>query len=271
MRLRTRAARLVALHANVPGYEPVIVYQMAKVGSSAVVDALARHRLPVFHVHRMNPEHLIQLREERRRLGWEIGPIPPHDQLGMLLHRKVIRRGRRARVVTIVREPIARNLSSYFEYLDAIWHTRDAHQSIPVEELCRGFVERFIHTEPLTWFEDEMLPVLGIDVYERPFPEAGHEVIRTERVDVLILKCESSDEVKSAALSRFLGIDGIVVRRSNETLSKTKGAAFQRFRQTIRLSHSYVDDMLSARYSRHFYSEAERRSLTSFYLTSEQR
>jgi hypothetical protein len=266
MSLITRARRFVALHAHVPGIEPVIVYQMAKVGSSAIVDALAHHRLPVFHVHRMNPEHLIRMREERRRLGWEVGPIPPHDQLGTLLHRNVVRRGHRARIVTIVREPIARNLSSYFEHLDAIWHMSDAHQSIPVEDLCRGFVERFLHTEPLTWFEDEMLPVFGIDVYERPFPEEGHEVIRTERVDVLILKCESSDEAKSAALSRFLGMDGIVVRRSNETLSKTKGASFQQFKQTIRLSPSYIDDMLSARYSRHFYSEAERRRLADFYL-----
>ena len=270
MNLVARAERFLALHANVPGYEPVIVYQMAKVGSSAIVDALERHRLPVFHVHRMNPEHLLHLREERRRLGWEIRPVPPHDQLGTLLNRKVVRRGRRARVVTLVREPIARNLSSYFEHLDPIWHTKDAHQSIPVEELCRGFVERFLHTEPLTWFEDEMLPVLGIDVYAHPFPEEGHDVLRKERVDVLVLKCESSDEAKSAALSRFLGIDGIAVRRANETASKEKGAAFQRFRQTIRLSHSYIEDMLSSRYSRHFYSEAERRRLASHYGNPEQ-
>jgi len=266
MNLVARAERFLALHANIPRYEPVIVYQMAKVGSSAIVDALERRRLPVFHVHRMNPEHLLHLREERRRLGWEIGPVPPHDQLGTLLNRKVVRRGRRARVVTIVREPIARNLSSYFEHLDAIWHTKDAHQSIPVEELCRGFVERFLHTEPLTWFEDEMLPVLGIDVYARPFPEEGHDVLRTERVDVLILKCESSDEAKSAALSRFLGIDGITVRRANETVSKEKGAAFQRFRHAIRLSPSYIEDMLSSRYCRHFYSEEERRRLADLYL-----
>lgn len=265
MRLNDTARRLIALYANVPGYEPVLVYQMAKVGSSAVVDALAQHPLPVFHVHRVNPENLIRLREERRRLGWEVGPIPPHDELGMRLHRRVFSRGRRARVVTLVRDPIARNLSSYFEHLDAIWHTTDAHQSIPIEDLCRGFVERFFHTEPLTWFENEMLPVLGIDVYVQPFPEEGHAVIRDGRAEVLILKSESSDEAKSAALSRFLGIDGITVRRSNETQSKAKGETFRRFRQTLRLSHAYIDEMLSARYTRHFYSEAERRELRNFY------
>jgi hypothetical protein len=270
MNLAVRAGRFLALHANVPRLEPVIVYQMAKVGSSAIVDALERRRLPVFHVHRMNPEHLAHLREERRRLGWEVGPVLPHDELGTLLNRKVVQRGRRARVVTIVREPIARNFSSYFEHLDSIWHVKDAHRSIPLEELCRGFVERFLHTEPLTWFDDELLPVLGIDVYARPFPEEGHDVLRKERLDVLILKCESSDEAKSAALSRFLGIDGITVRRANETGSKEKGAAFQRFRQTIRLSPSYIEDMLGSRYSRHFYSEEERRKLASHYGPPEQ-
>jgi hypothetical protein len=242
----------------------VLVYQMAKVGSSAIVNALTRQRLPVFHVHRMNPEHLTSLREERRHLGWRVGPIPPQDELGMRLNRQVLQRGRRARVVTIVREPISRNLSSYFEYLDAVWRTREAHQSIAMEELCRGFVERFTHSEALTWFDDEMLPVLGVDVYAHPFPD--EQVIRTDRVDVLILKSESSDEAKSAALSRFFGIDDIVVRRSNETRSKSKGETFLRFRQTIRLSREYVDEMLSARYTRHFYSPEERERLARSYL-----
>lgn len=265
MSLRLQAARFLSLHANVRGWEPVIVYQMAKVGSSAVAFALARRHLPVFHVHRMSPEHVTSLREERRRLGWEVGPIPPHDQLGMRLHREVFQRGRKARVVTMVREPIARNLSSYFEHLDAIWHTRDAHESIAMDDLCRGFVEQFPHSEPLTWFDDEMLPVLGVDVYAHPFGDEDHRVIEGGRVDVMILKSESSDEAKSAALSRFLGT-GIVVTRANETRSKSKGAAFLRFRQALRLSPAYVDEMLSARYTRHFYSAAERERLAKVHL-----
>jgi hypothetical protein len=240
---------------------------MAKVGSSAIVDALERHHLPVFHVHKMSREHVMSLREERRRRGWELGPIPPHDELGMRLHRDVLQRGRRARVVTIVREPIARNLSSYFEHLDAIWCRKDAHESIPVEDLCRGFVERFPHSEPLSWFDDELLPVLGIDVYAHPFPD--EPIIRTERADLLILKSESSDEAKGAALARFFGIDGIVVRRMNETRSKSKGAAFARFRQSIRLRREYVDEMLNARYTRHFYSAAERERLASVYFSGD--
>lgn len=262
-----RAARFVSLHTNLRGFEPVIVYQMAKVGSTAVVEALAGHGLPVFHVHRMNPEHLERMRETRRTHGWFIPPVPYFDRLGLRLYEKVIRRGHRARIVTLAREPIARNLSSYFEHLDAIWKTEDAHLSIPVEMLCSGFAERFTHLEPLTWFEDEMLPVLGIDIYDQPFGAEGHRTIRTDQFDVLILKTEISDEIKSAALSRFFGIEDIVVRRSNETSLKLKGAAFLQFAAAIRLSTSYVDEMLNARYTRHFYSQSERDALRQRYLS----
>lgn len=236
---------------------------MAKVGSSAIVEELTRHHLPVFHVHRMNPEHVTALREQRRRLGWEVGPIPPNDELGMRLNRDILQRGRTAKIVTIVREPIARNLSSYFEHLDAIWHTRDAHESIPIGDLCRGFLERFTHSEPLTWFDDELRPVTGVDVYAHPFPD--ERVIRTERIAVLILKAEDGNEAKSAALSDFLGVD-IVVRRSNETRSKSKGDAFLRFRQALRLSREYVEEMSGARYTRHFYSASERQQFARLYL-----
>lgn len=236
----------------------VVVYQMAKVGSLAVVEALERSGIKADHVHRMSREHIAKMCDERRELGWIVPPLRRHDRLGPRLREIIVRRGIPARIVTLVREPIARNLSSYFEHLDAIWRMRNAHEKVPLEALCRGFVERYTHTEPLTWFDDEMHPVLDVDVYRFPFPADGHLTIRTAQFDVLVLKNELDDAAKSNALSRFFGVENIIVRRSNETGEKSTGVVFRRFTEAIRLSPEYVDEMMSARYTRHFYSEAER-------------
>lgn len=246
-------ARRLLLRGNVPGLTPVLVYQMAKVGSSAIYAALQRARLPVFHVHRLSAEHLDRVREERRALGWRVPPIHAHQRLGLDVFAKIVAKGRRARIVTLVRDPIARNLSGYFESIDEIWSVAGAYAVIPAEEMQRGFLERYTHDEPLTWFDDEFLPILGVDVYDHPFPAAGHTTIHTDRYDILILRSELPDDAKRSALSSFFGRNIPPLRRENTTGNKAKGAAYEQFRSTIRLPEEYVARMKSSKYYRHFY------------------
>jgi hypothetical protein len=238
------------------GITPVLVYQMAKVGSSAVLDALDAAGIPAFHVHRMDAGHLRRMRAARRALGWYIIPVPPHDRLGLRLRRDLLDRGRRAAIVTLVRDPIARNLSSYFEHLDAIWHRVNAHL-LPIEELIAGFFERYTHDEPLTWFDDEMLPATGIDVYTHPFPAGGVLTVTAGALDLLILRSELPDAEKADALSTFLGVAGLTLGRANTTGNKAKGEVYRRFVDRIRFPASYVQSMLQSRYARHFYTGPE--------------
>ncbi len=247
---------------GVPGFTPIYVYQMAKVGSSAVYEALRKRGLPVFHFHRMNREHLERMRARRAALGWT--PLPPFegDVLGLRLYDTLVRRGRRAKIITLVRDPIARNLSSYFEFVDLIWNTHDAHLSVSTDDLHRGFAERFPHDEALTWFDDELRTIFGIDVYEHPFPASGHQRIG----DLLILKSELDDATKAAAVAEFLAIRKLTLKSVNVTGAKAKGDAYRRFRETLRLDPAYVDRMLDARYTRHFYTDTEREAMRRKYL-----
>jgi hypothetical protein len=245
---------------------PVIVYQMAKVGSSAIAAALDDTGRPVFHVHRMSASHLHALRETRARLGWRVPPVPRHDRLGIRLNRQIIARGRRAKIITLVRDPIARNYSSYFEHLDDIWNTPQAHAVIQLDVLASGFLARFPHDEPLTWFDDEMRPVTGIDVYAHAFPPSGELTIRTARLDLLVLKSELEDVVKAHAVARFLGLESLVLRTVNATVQKPKGAVYRRFLERVSPGEAYVDRMLDSRYSRHFYTPAERERLRATYV-----
>lgn len=230
---------------------------MAKVGSTSVVEALNRAGIDAHHVHRMNREHLRRMRESRRAHGWMVLWPPRHDRLGVRLGETLMRSGEPVRVVTLVREPIARNLSSYFEHLDSIWQLRNAHAKVSLDALCAGFITRFTHDDVLTWFDDEILPVLGIDVYAHPFTPTGHTVIRKAPFELLILKSELDDAAKSVALSDFFRRP-IDVQRANSTGAKSKGEVFRRFVKTLRLPHAYVERMLNARYTKHFYSDAER-------------
>lgn len=237
-----------------------IVYQMAKVGSTSVVEALQRAGIDAHHVHRMNRAHLRQMRAARRANGWIVLWIPRHDRHGIRLHDTIIQQGLPVKIVSLVRDPIARNLSSYFEHLDFIWHTRHAYRRISMGELHRGFLERFTHDDVLTWFDDELKPVLGIDAYEHPITD--RVTIHKHPIELLIFKTELSDHTKSEALSEFFERP-ITLSRANETGSKEKGMVYRRFVDSIRLPREYVERMLTARYTTHFYSDAEREEMRS--------
>lgn len=216
----------------------------------------------------MDAGHLRRLREGRRALGWFIPPVPAHDRLGIHLREQVIDRGRRAAIVTLVRDPIARNISSYFEYLDAIWHRPNAHESVSMPALIEGFKTRFPHAEPLTWFDDEMRQVTGIDVYQYPFGASGHLVVSNNKLDVLILKSELPDASKARMLADFLGVRSLSLAPVNRTSDKAKGAVYQAFVKSLRLEPGYLDQMLGSRYVRHFYTAAEQEELWRRYTST---
>jgi hypothetical protein len=261
-----RVPRWLAVRNNMLGTVPIIVYQVGKVGSTAVVAALERCWLPVVHVHRMDANHVRALRERRRSLGWRVPPVLGFDRLGPQVRRELIDRGGKAKFVTLVRDPLARNFSSYFNNLDFIWGRTNAHEGVSPEALVAAFMARFPHDEVLNWFDDEMLPVTGIDVYDHPFPACGHCTITTDRLELLLLKTELPDETKSAALARFVGREALTVKPLNLTSEKPSGAAFQAFRAALSLEPAFVDRFLESRYTTHFYTRAERDGLRAKYL-----
>src|SRR5438105_1457122 len=202
---------------------------MGKVGSTSVFGALRRSGLAAFHVHRMSAAYLERIVEERRALGWDVN-MPPtlaHQRLGLTVYAKVIAAVRRAKIVTLVRDPVARNLSAYFHSLDRILSTANAHEAFSIDELCRGFFDRFTHDEPLTWFDDELLPVLGIDAYAHPFPAQGHTTIHTDQFDVLIMRSELHDDLKHSILSTFLGKPIAPLQAENVTRDQDKGTVYE--------------------------------------------
>ena len=85
-------------------------------------------------------------------------------------------RGRRTlKIVTLVRDPIGRNVSMYFHdlhywlayYFSEVRPDRDgARRNRPLIDCFR---ETFDHRYPLDWFDKELKRLSGIDVYEHAF------------------------------------------------------------------------------------------------------
>ena len=92
--------------------DPILVYRMSKVGSSTVHKSLRDAGVGSIHIHFMNPERHAWAEKAYRRNSKE---LPLHFYRARILRPWINATRRQVQVVALVRDPIARRVSSTFE------------------------------------------------------------------------------------------------------------------------------------------------------------
>jgi hypothetical protein len=246
---RLARARHHLRHARRSG-SPIVVFSMAKTGSSAVVAGLraAGHR-DVFHVHDLDPAFLAREEAEYR---WSGRPWRIWDAQQLL--RRPPTPSAPWRVVSIVREPIAQSVSAFFQPAVRRGYL---HPGATVTSLLERFGDRLDHL-PLRWFETHVEPALGIDVYAAPFDvEARRQLLTTPTVRLLLLRCEDLDAAPTA-LAELLGVaDPIAIPRVNVGAEKDYAMAYADFVAAVHPTEAQLERAYGSRPVRHFYTADE--------------
>lgn len=279
-------ARFRVRYRSRSNQRPALVYTPGKVGSSSVASALAQALAPreVAHLHFLTPDALD--RDERhfrsRARAYRGAPkarrfLPYYVWLGEEVRRAVDEAptGTVWDVVTMVRDPVQRNVSAFFQNLESaedVWvaeelQHRDADDI--ADELVGRFLEAYVHADkhpstdanPLTWFDDELKPVFGIDVFATPFPTSrGYDSYRSASARLLLIRLEDLSTVAERAFSDFFATAVGMEQPQNTAETKAYGDVYSRFKRRLVLPTDYLDSLYSSRYSRHFYTEPERES-----------
>lgn len=262
---------------------PVIVYSVGKVGSTSVAATL-EEKLPgrsVSHVHWLRSEHLRAdeahykgraraYRGTRRMARF----LPRYVWLGQHLCNAIATAPAATvwDVVTLVRDPVRRNVSAFFQNLEPMFDFWPGEElkTRSADEVAARLVELFLDSyvagnspvehdgDPLTWFDLELKPVFGVDVFARPFPVAqGYEIYSGPNSRLLLVRLEDLDRVAGRAFAEFLGVDVSNVVQRNEASDKVYADVYRRFTKLLKMPRPYLDRMYSSRYSRHFYTPAE--------------
>lgn len=234
--------------------------------------------MPIYHVHALSDQGIIQMEqmywgETFKVFRKSLLPETQHVFASHFLRAQLNKRSthEKWKVVTLVREPIARNVSEFFFSIDTTKH--DPHlpdfyemyesNAINTSKLIDRFVERFHENSedsqlPLKWFDNEFKTVLGIDVFSSDFPKSkGYQIIREELTDVLLLKLEKIQECYSDAFNEFLELSELRLRRANTARQRKYYPAFKSFMDLVDLPASYVSTMYNSKYMRHFYDDEE--------------
>jgi hypothetical protein len=256
------------------GRKPTLfIHTMGKVGSSTVTDFLRGTGIEKdYSIIRStwvsdDGVRYLEDMENEGFGGWDSFPDGVKAMIARCeIERNLLRRIKsyeiKPKVITLIREPIAIDVSNFFHnfkwwpksLLDACQHKRSGY----LQALERHFLDFNRHDMPHVWFDSEFEDIFHVDILSREFSvDKGFEIYDGEFADVLLMRLESLNSCAEKALTRFLRMDAVNLENTNVAEKKWYGSVYREFKEKIALPQTYIDKMYDWKYARHFYSPEE--------------
>ncbi len=213
----------------------VFVYQGKKVGSISLVVSSKMAGIYAVHVHSFNI------------LGLDDRIISN------------IIRATSGKIISLVREPIARQVS-------LMWH----HLGTEKNNFWRKFksfeeIEKFFYSIPnsedeFSWFDAEIGKILNINVFDFPFDrENGYSIIEKDGISLLLLKLEKINSLKKV-IGDFLGVEDFQLIYGNDANEKGYKYIYEDYKRNVKIPHQFYDYYYkNNKYMDHFYTENEKK------------
>ncbi len=222
----------------------ILVYLSPKVGSSTIYEALNRADIAAVHTHSMAP-----------KTG-----IPQIDAAKDYYMEKCRKDG--VKIISVVREPVARALSYFMQGFrwEFIWD--DRCQSSDLEAEARRWVMKSLEeNEEFVWFDKEIKEFTGIDVYQYPFDkEAGYSWIKENNIEILLLKAEKLND-NIDLIRKFVGYPDLELVSKNVGDKKSTKYIYKQLKKNFKLPASVIKQQFenNTRLD-HFYTKEEKQS-----------
>ncbi|SMY09213.1 putative capsular polysaccharide synthesis family protein [Flavimaricola marinus] len=240
-----------------------VVYTMGKVASSSTSTAILKAGLPCHDIHTLEPD---SLRETAQSWLARNEFPPPHICVSMAHRDRLLIKRQRCLYITLVRDPLARNLSAFFQNLDQ--QNVEIREEQDVMRMFENFQKTYAHSTPLSWFDREFKGQLGIDVFSRPF-DIERRAIHLKSANTIIFRVDCPDFQKSQILSRILGRK-IDIQRANDSENKEYNDLYKRVKQVSVFNHDFVYKMYASKFARHFWTDAERNEMARRWMTPQE-
>lgn len=258
--------RLRALKAHLQRGQPIaLVHQMGRAASMTMTNTLRAMELdmPIHHTHWLNPETVAR---RMARMEQSRGKIESFNlRVSKLMLDNLPPERMRSypwRIVSIIRDPVARNLSAYFlsieGFIDDVYR-RHAQGRLKPDELLEVFLRDYPHDIPLNWFDLEVNEVFGMNVYARPFLfDLDYALYEAGPLRMAVIKVESLERTYRPALQALFGEAPGELRNTHISVQDEPYAPiYKSFLAAVRLPQDYLDRMYDSVYARHFYRPEE--------------
>jgi hypothetical protein len=241
---------------------PIIVYQMGKVGSTSMFRSLKALDLdvPVYQLH-----FLTELKEVET---WARNTLRDPKRAN-----RAVKRARHVRhmmqadpqirwnLISMVRSPVPRLISSFWENIESNvpqFQERFDRGQLSAQEIIDIFRKAPPHDWASYWYNRQLKSVFDLDVFAEPFDrEKGYQIYEGAKARLLLIRLEDLNRIVQPALEEFLGIPGFVVSDRNVGEQKKHGKIYHEFLDQLRLPTDFIESENQTSYALHFYTPAE--------------
>lgn len=227
----------------------ILIYQPAKVGSRTIFQSIVKAGLSCSHLHFLNV--------------WNNGASNEY--------RNIFKKSETIKIITVVREPISREISLFFNFLDPPSLNPPSFHEYNLVKSGYSFMSIIIEylkghiTYPpqfhnlFDWFDRELKAVFGIDIYAHPFDkEKGYSIIKQGNVEVLAIKIEKLNSLEPV-IGEFLCIRQFKLINYNEGNKRIYKYLYKNVKDTIKIPREIFDIYYKNNPKMdHFYSEKEK-------------
>ena len=193
-------------------YSPILVYQMGKVGYSTIHASLSAIMTNnhVYSIHYLSSSSIQSV--ERYYLK-KSKPVPSHIKNSKQIRQFIDKYlGQiRFKIITLVRDPVARNISSTFQNIELglphIKYTKKEQAVNDIENLLMNSFQTFDEDtdQVCTWFGKEIEDVFHFDIYSVPFDiNRGYQIYSTQYSDNIYIGIKRRRLILSSENSLFL-------------------------------------------------------------------
>jgi hypothetical protein len=257
-RLERETRRVVRTFAG--ELQPVLIHTYGKVGSTAIQTSINKlSGFGSFQTHFISETGVA----EARAVHQDHDRDPIHLKVGEALRLAMTEHPDKViRVITLVRDPVARAVSNLFENPVLLLGENGGDlRKMPVDQVVEIAAEQIRSSLDYTerWFDRELSGLFGFDFFAAPFDrEAGFQIHEEGRVKLLSGKLELLSNNGGPFLGEFLGLPqplDIPRRRAREATGEA--SLYDQVRKSLKLPAAFLDEVYQSRVCRYFYTPAE--------------
>ncbi|MCI8454244.1 MAG: hypothetical protein HFE84_06490 [Lachnospiraceae bacterium] len=243
---------------------PVLVYQNGKVGSSTVSDSLTSAGTENVHFHRfffVKDIHGRLLLGDKQHKAMEsfVSYSPYFSEYKEYIKRNM----KHKKIITLVRDPIAVNVSSVFQWIGIGVANRYLVSRLQTgktfaQAVCELMIE--IQNRLFGWFFEELKESCDIDVFAYPFDkEKGYTILSQNGIEVLVIKTEQLSQM-TEVIQKFVDNRRFELLNTNVGSDKEYAHLYAEVKKRLVLPKEYVEHYyINNPYMDHFYSKEEQK------------
>ena len=170
------------------------------------------------------------------------------------------------RVVSCVRDPVARHISHLFRFSEIALETGVDVLAHP-ESAAPWLIDHFHRRSPLTWFEDNVSGPFGVDLSDASYsPETWSFNLVSGGLKLAVVRFEDGAAARQTALGWLFDRGKVTSAIVDSATEHPYHAAYLAFRRSFVIPPGLAEQVYNSNMMRRFYSLDERRGFCARWL-----